>query len=221
MATNQKIYSDFQNYIISDDHPCIMAKTVFELKHVDLHTYSNFGSSEAARSILVDLKKYVDNYDFDSNDFQTFLAVFEDDGERNEQDFEASLWHQLQLLHEMDEQKWDHRVSQDPSSDKFSFSLAGRAFYIVGLHPNSSRKARQAPHTAIAFNLHWQFEKLREMGTYHRVRDTIRRRDTELQGSINPMLEDFGANSEAIQYSGRKVGQDWKCPFHAHATSAN
>jgi FPC/CPF motif-containing protein YcgG len=27
------------------------------------------------------------------------------------------------------------------------------------------------------------------------------------------MLEDFGENSEARQYSGRKVGEEWKCPF--------
>jgi uncharacterized protein len=54
---------------------------------------------------------------------------------------------------------------------------------------------------------------LREMGSYHTVRDKIRDRDTQLQGNINPMLEDFGESSEAKQYSGRKVGEEWKCPF--------
>src|SRR5690606_40704217 len=101
----------------------------------------------------------------------------------------------------------------DPENDNFSFSLGGKAFYMVGLHPNSSRKARQSPVPAIAFNLHWQFEKLREMGAYYTVRDKIRERDKDLQGSINPMLEDFGETSEARQYSGRKVGEEWKCPF--------
>jgi len=52
------------------------------------------------------------------------------------------------------------------------------------------------------------------MGTYQKVRDRIRDRDVALQGSINPMLEDFGNNSEAKQYSGRKVDKEWKCPFH-------
>lgn len=123
------------------------------------------------------------------------------------------MWDQLKFLHEADDQPWDRHVSSDPQDDRFSFSLAGRAFYVVGLHPNSSRTARQAPFTALAFNLHWQFEKLREMGAYQRVRDTIRRRDVKLQGSINPMLEDFGSSSEARQYSGRRAGADWKCPF--------
>ena len=124
------------------------------------------------------------------------------------------LWKQLQLLHEADDQEWDKSVSNDPENSNFSFSLAGKAFYMVGMHPHSSRKARQSPVPALAFNLHWQFEKLREMGTYQTVRDKIRERDTELQGDINPMLQDFGENSEARQYSGRKVDGDWKCPFH-------
>jgi len=213
MTIDQKIRSDFADFIIGEDHPCVMAQSVFELDHVEVHTYSGFGSRAAALAILEGLKAYVANYDFDSNDFHTFLAVFEGEVGRDEQEFDDTLWEQLGHLHEADEQEWDTRVSQDPKDEGFSFSLAGRAFYIVGLHPNSSRRARRAPHTAIAFNLHWQFERLREMGTYHRVRDTIRRRDTELQGSINPMLEDYGTRSEARQYSGRQVEPGWECPF--------
>jgi FPC/CPF motif-containing protein YcgG len=35
------------------------------------------------------------------------------------------------------------------------------------------------------------------------------------QGSINPMLKNFGEGSEASQYSGRAVSDTWACPFHA------
>ena len=213
MINDQKYYRDFRNFIIHDEHPCIMAQTVFKMDHVDLHTYTNFGSVAAANAILEDLKVYIANYDFDSHDFYTFLAVFENEDTTDEQQFEDVLWQQLRYLHEADDQEWDKNVSSNPEDGGFSFSLAGRAFYIVGLHPNSSRKARQSPHTSIAFNLHWQFEKLREMGTYKRVRDTIRQRDIEFEGNINPMLEDYGSHSEARQYSGQKVGTDWKCPF--------
>lgn len=213
METLNKDYSVFENFIVDYDHPCIMAQTVFKLDHVDLHSYKDFGSKETAQLILKDLGDYIAKYNFDSNDFYTFLAVFDQETAKTEQEFEKTLWQQLKMLHEVDETPWDERVSKNPQDDQFSFSLAGRAFYVVGLHPNSSRKARQSPHTAIAFNLHWQFEKLREMGTYKRVRDTIRRRDRALQGEINPMLQDFGSNSEARQYSGRAVDADWKCPF--------
>ena len=45
------------------------------------------------------------------------------------------------------------------------------------------------------------------------MRDVIRARDERQTGSMNPMLADFGKRSEAIQYSGRAAGADWKCPF--------
>ena len=43
----------------------------------------------------------------------------------------------------------------------------------------------------------------------------IRARDMAFQGSLNPVLKNFGESSEARQYSGRAVPDDWKCPFHA------
>ncbi|MDT0641266.1 guanitoxin biosynthesis heme-dependent pre-guanitoxin N-hydroxylase GntA [Zunongwangia sp. F363] len=211
--SEKKMEKAFQEFIIEDNHPCVMAQTVFSMDHVDFHAYENFGSKKTARQILRDLKEYIKNYDFESNAFYTFMAAFKGRKDFTEEQFEQLLWKQLQFLHEVDDADWDPNVSKDPDSNKFSFSIGGKAFYMVGLHPNSSRKARQSPFPTIAFNLHWQFEKLREMGTYQTVRDKIRERDSELQGNINPMLEDFGKNSEARQYSGRKVGEEWKCPF--------
>ncbi|MDN3595544.1 guanitoxin biosynthesis heme-dependent pre-guanitoxin N-hydroxylase GntA [Zunongwangia endophytica] len=207
------IYKDFEEFIIGQDHPCIMAKTVFSMDKVNLNIYKNLGNIEFTKKLYSDLKTYIENYDFESNDFETFIAVFPETVNLNEFEFEEQLWLQLQRINSIDEYDWDTQVSSNPQEENFSFSIAGRSFYVVGLHPNSSRKARRAPFTGIAFNLHWQFEKLREMGTYQRVRDAIRGRDKELQGSINPMLEDFGTHSEARQYSGRKVEKDWECPF--------
>ena len=51
------------------------------------------------------------------------------------------------------------------------------------------------------------------MGTYKKVKKRIRRRDKKLQGYINPVLKDFGTDTETRQYSGRNVEEDWKCPF--------
>lgn len=209
-GTSKEEYDDF---ILGKDHPCLMAQTVFSMDQVDYHEYEKFGSRETAQAILKDLQQYIENYNFESNDFLTFLAVFKGKKEYSEEEFEKLLWQQLQYIHEEDDSPWDESVKPDPEDPDFSFSIGGKAFYIVGMHPNSSRKARQAPYPTLTFNLHWQFEKLREMNTYKTVRDKIRERDIELQGNINPMLEDFGERSEARQYSGRKVGDEWKCPF--------
>lgn len=204
----------FTDFILAGDHPCVMAQSVFTSDNLDFCTYENFGSRRTAENILRDLKNYLSNYDFDSKNFLSFIAVFSHEKKYGEKEFESLLWQQLNFLHEVDDVDWDNAVSKDPENDNFSFSLAGKAFYIVGMHPNSSRKARKSPKPTIVFNLHGQFEKLRKMGVYHTVRDKIRQRDKELQGTINPMLKDFGDESEAKQYSGREVGAEWKCPFH-------
>ncbi|WP_432411289.1 guanitoxin biosynthesis heme-dependent pre-guanitoxin N-hydroxylase GntA [Rasiella sp. SM2506] len=209
-STTKKLFADF---IVKKNHPCIMAQTVFKMEEVTIRDYKNLGSLTAAMNILKDLETYLTNYDFSSNNFETFIATFPDDEITDEKEFEKKLWLQLEGMHSLDSKPWDASVSKDPEDHNFSFSLLGKAFYIVGLHPNSSRKARQSPVPALVFNLHQQFEKLREMGTYKRVRDRIRKRDKKLQGSINPILADFGNSSEALQYSGRNVSEEWKCPF--------
>jgi len=207
----KKIYDD---WIIEEDHPCIMAQTVFSQKKVLVKNYKSFELPETTEKLLKDLENYIESYDFDSNEFQSFIAVFPESKIHNEDEFELVLWKELAELKKLDNHPWDPSVSRDPEDKNFSFSIAGRAFYIVGMHPNSSRISRRSPYPSIAFNLHDQFEKLRKMGVYHNVRDKIRERDISVQGSINPMLEDFGERSEAKQYSGKATGKDWVCPFH-------
>lgn len=82
------------------------------------------------------------------------------------------------MLSSLDKVSWDHQVESNPAHKEFSFSLLGKSFYIVGMHPKSSRLARQSPYPALVFNLHWQFEKLREMGTYSYIRNKIRKRES-------------------------------------------
>lgn len=215
-SSNKKntIEDAYNKFVLTEDHPCIMAKSLFKMKKYDLKVYENMNDSASLKQLIADLKIYLDQYNFDGMEFKSFIASFPNNHFANEVDFEDALWQTLQCLHNIDDCEWDHRVSDNPKDTEFSFSLAGRAFYIVGLHPESSRLARQAPYTTLVFNLHHQFDKLREMGTYQVVRDTIRKNDSELQGSINPVLRDFGAESETKQYSGRQVEQNWKCPFH-------
>ncbi len=168
-AQQAAIQKSLKKFIVEDDHPCVMAQTVFSMDKVDLHVYENFGSKNAAHKILKDIKEYLLKYDFENNDFYTFVATFPDRKKYSEKQFEELLWKQLQFIHEADDQPWDPTVSSDPENKNFSFSIHGKAFYMVGLHPNSSRMARRSPVPAIAFNLHWQFDKLREMGAYHNV----------------------------------------------------
>jgi FPC/CPF motif-containing protein YcgG len=109
---------------------------------------------------------------------------------------------------------WADGYSNDPEDAKFAFSFAGWAFFVVGLHPRSSRVARRFAQPALVFNAHRQFDELRTSGHFTRIQALVRERELALQGSLNPNLAEFGARSEARQYSGRAVEDSWKCPFH-------
>lgn len=208
------LYSQYEAFVVGKDHPCLMAQSAFKNGEVELHAFEQLGTRETARRLLYRVQDFVESYDFESNNFRTLMAVFPSERIETEERFEHLLWEQLRHLHALDGRRSDETVDRDPASNKFGFSLAGTAFFIVGMHPQSSRRARRSPHPCMVFNLHWQFERLRENGVFETVRDKIRHRDRALQGESNPMLEDHGRASEARQYSGRAVEDDWVCPIH-------
>ena len=205
--------NNLEDFVIESDHPCVMAQTVFKTKAVNHFEYDSITNPSNDHIILHRLKKYLDNYDLNSNRFQTFIIEFTEDYCKTELEFETDLWNFLGRLKKHDKLEWDPSVSAEVTDSNFSYSLLKNAFYIIGMHPNSSRNARKTKNVTLVFNLHHQFEILRKMGVYSNVRDRIRKRDYEKNGSINPMLADFGSSSEALQYSGRHVTEKWECPF--------
>ena len=117
----------------------------------------------------------------------------------DEPEFEAGLWNVLDRLHEEDRKHfdWCPGYAKDPAENDFSFCFGERGFFIVGLHPKSSRRARRFKYPAIAFNLQSQFDALRNKGRFDLMRDAIREREIGFQGAINPMLADFGEGRQA------------------------
>ncbi len=154
--------------------------------------------------------------------FQSFVVLYEGPRNLSEAQFEHFLWDRLQSLTDKDiwsGQAPDPRVSADPSNPHFSLSFGGEAFFVVGLHPNASRASRRFEVPAMVFNLHDQFDELRSKGMYEKMRQAIIERDVALAGSVNPMLARHGEASEARQYSGRMVGDDWTCPLRSSGRS--
>lgn len=206
---------NIEEYIGHKAFPCVGAKTALSKAQIEIFEGQSLLSADDDAMLLDSLMTYIQNCrNDDSSGFRSFIAAFPDTPPLDEAQFEKALWSRLNSLHELDDADWDESVSADPDDKNFSFSLGGKAFYIVGMHPGASRPARRLPYPALVFNLHEQFERLRADGRYHTMRQIIRRRDTALAGSINPMLLDFGTRSEAIQYSGRSIEGAWSCPFH-------
>ena len=206
----------FRTFVEDPRFPCLAGKGVVAAGNYSLEVYDSLGSAESTRHLAGDLAEFPVRRARRPSRFRTFVAVFPDSAPSTEEEFERRLWMQLQALHDADDPSvpWDPAVSDDPDDPRFAFSFRGRAYFVVGLHPESSRIARRFPWPALVFNPHDQFETLRAAGHFDRLRQAIRRRDRALQGSINPNLSDFGERSEANQYSGRRTESGWKCPFH-------
>lgn len=204
----------FINYIEQADFPCLAAKTAVSRDHVEFFHATSLDCPADDHALLAALTEFGKPAEGQSP-FHSFVALFPTTSDKSPQKFEVALWRRLQALHDLDarQSEWDDSVDSDPHSPDFSMSLGGNAFYVVGLHPHSERLARRFPVTALVFNLHRQFEQLRSEERYSRFSEAIIERDVAFQGYANPMLDEHGSSSEAKQYSGRAVGEDWVCPF--------
>lgn len=206
----------FFDKIRQKDFPCVGAKSALandRMKVMLARDLTSAWNDLAIHDALLDWAEL----DLPPDDLRSFAVIFEGPCDLSEIEFEQAMWDRLQSLSDKDAwkcQRYDPTVSSDPEHPDFSLSFGGSAFFVVGLHPHASRPARRFPNPTLVFNLHDQFERLREKGIYTRMRERILDRDKELAGDINPMLAVHGESSEARQYSGRVVEPDWQCPFH-------
>jgi FPC/CPF motif-containing protein YcgG len=214
VAVLERLVADtFAGLAGSGAYPCLGARSVVHREAFSIRVYEQFGSPCAAEQLAADLANFGTHVE--SGELRSFAAVFAEPAALTEERFHQLLWAQLQMLHGADRSRypWDARVSADPDDAHFSFSVGGAAYFVIGLHAGSSRWARRFAWPTLVFNPHQQFVAMREAGKYERVRAMIRGRDTDLQGSANPVLRDHGDLSEARQYAGDAVASDWRCPL--------
>lgn len=213
----------FDDFIRSGRFPCVGAKAARARKTITVVEAGDINQPTCDGLVHAALCDFGGTLDADAPFVQSCAIVYRGPTDLDEQDFETALWARLQAFHDRDAaggNAWAGGVSSDPQSSQFSMSIGGHAYFVVGLHPNASRRARRFAHPTLVFNSHDQFERLRADGRYAKMQTIIRASDRELDGNINPMLKDFGRSSEARQYSGRKVGAEWRCPFHNRETTS-
>lgn len=206
----------FRDMVQMPGFPCVGAKAALSKDQMHILVCRDITSAWDDLRIHPALLDVIDRYSTDKLVFRTFVVIFEQSPAVSEGEFEEALWERVQSLADKDEWKGfpvDATVSNDPDSPHFSLSFGGKAFFVVGLHPAASRPARRFAHPALVFNLHDQFEQLRSEGRYEKLRASIMDRDVALAGTENPMLARHGEVSEARQYSGRPVGDEWECPY--------
>jgi FPC/CPF motif-containing protein YcgG len=208
----------FRSFVLDERYPCLAARSALNRNTYRFGAYERIDDDDVTKGLMRDLYAFVAERRGIGESFSTFIACFREMTSGGEHGFEKALWSQLERLHALDStlHPWDPSVSDDPNDPTFSFSLAGNAFFVVGLNPEASRAARRFAWPTLVFNAHAQFEKLKGDGQFVSLQSKIRERDIALQGSINANLADFGHHSEARQYAGREVEPGWRCPFRAN-----
>jgi FPC/CPF motif-containing protein YcgG len=222
MTDDAIIIDAYRSFLSNKSFPCIAARASVAASHVRCLVAGSMACPKDDAAILNFLYQFVDDYRHSKELFHSAAVIFKAPQPTNEEQFDSLMWQRLQALADLDAAnfRYDPRVEAAPDSARFSFSLKEESFFVLGLHPGSSRLSRQFGYPALAFNPHAEFEKLRDAHHYEQMKNVVRKRDLAYSGSVNPMLDDFGETSEVYQYSGRKYSEDWQCPLQInHATT--
>lgn len=207
---------EFEALIHQPNYPCIAAKAALAKGELEIGIYRGLGTGESAVAFGRDLLKFKDRYFSERAQYLTYAAVFDGVEFEDEEAFEQAMWKELSIiasLPEFSSAPWDPNFSDNPEDKNFCFSLGGHAFFIVGMHPKSSRLSRQFSKPTLVMNLYEQFEALDEETQFYPMVRTNRKKDLAFQGSVNPMVEQHAEMWEAIQFSGKENPKEWKCPF--------
>ena len=215
-AVRHPVIAAFEEFVRDAAFPCVGAKAALAKRQMTYVVAHDIRSAWDDLNIHKHVMDIVQLYRKNPAPFRSLAVIFAEDAGLDELAFEKLLWERLQSLSDKDEwlgQQPDDRVAHDPNHPEFSVSFGGEAFFVVGLHPQASRPARRFIRPTMIFNLHDQFEKLREANQYEKLKSSILERDMKIAGTINPMLAGHGEVSAARQYSGRAVGSEWRCPY--------
>jgi uncharacterized protein len=218
-AGTGSLRSRFLRHIEHAAFPCVGAKAALARHRIRCVQAGSLASPKEAERVhdgLTAFSAFLASRSPRSRAVHSFAVIFSGPGDTDERGFEALMWRFLQRLHDIDRARghaWAADAVRAPDHPRFSLSIATHPYFVVGLHPGASRLARRFDVPVLVCNSHRQFERLRADGRYARMQAATRARDLALQGSLNPNLADFGTASEARQYSGRAVEDDWRCPL--------
>ena len=151
----EQLHRAFGDFVARPEFPCLAAKAAFHDEAYGFAVYHQLASTDSTDGLCRDLVHFQQRPIADRQ-YTTFISIFLEPIETSEIEFENLLWQQLRMLHRLDAVffEWDPEVSYRPNDPHFSFSFAGQAFYVIGMHRNSSRAARRFPWPALVFNPH-------------------------------------------------------------------
>lgn len=215
MVSDEHIINEYYNFLNERDFPCVAAKAALTRNHIKSFVASHMACPASDAEVLRFMYEFVDQYRASDQSYHSAAVIFRGPDATDEETFDALLWERLKALSILDKVNYDHdpRVDANPEMPNYSYSLKSEAFFVVGLHSGSERRSRRFKYPTLIFNPHAEFEKLRRLNRFEKLKRVVRSRDMVYSGSVNPMLDDFGNSSEVNQYSGKRHSDKWKCPL--------
>ena len=171
MIADQLIHS-YLSFISEPRFACVAAKAAHAHKQIKCFAATDMRSNANDTQILQFIYDFIDEYRSVRSLYHSATVIFELPQIETEEQFDELLWQRLQSLSDLDAKihNYDKRVSANPASPNFSYSLKEEAFFIVGLHPGSDRRSRRFTYPTLVFNPHAEFEKLRAQGRYEKMK---------------------------------------------------
>ncbi|MEU9123155.1 guanitoxin biosynthesis heme-dependent pre-guanitoxin N-hydroxylase GntA [Streptomyces sp. NPDC048506] len=213
--TTRTLRAELERFIHTHEFSCLGARAALRRNTLTHRHYRSMGDAASAAENHRDLVDYVGTVRplLSDQSFRTFVATFDEPGLVDELAFEERIWQHLQLMHDIDSRTHglDRGASSDPGQPNFGFHTGGHAFFVVGMHPGSSRASRRFAVPAIAFNSLAQFVLMGEK--FYSMQGAIRRREAKNNGSVNPSFTRYEYEQPARHFSGRFTEEDWKCPY--------
>jgi FPC/CPF motif-containing protein YcgG len=215
MVSDEYIINEYFCFLNEREFPCVAAKAALTRNQIRCIVVHHMACPANDLEILRFMYDFVDQYRLSSESYHSAAVIFRAPADTDEKAFDTLLWERLKALSALDKANYlhDNRVDENPESPNYSYSLKSEAFFVIGLHPASERRSRRFKYPTLIFNPHAEFEKLRKLNRFEKLKRVVRKRDVIFSGSVNPMLNDFGNSSEVIQYSGKRHGKQWKCPL--------
>jgi len=167
-AQQQEMIADYLAFISRPDFPCVAARAAFAHDQISCFVAGNMLCPADDKHILDFIYQFVNDYRNAKSLYHSATIIFAGPEITSEEYFDELLWRKLQSLSNLDavNYNYDSRVSDDPASPDFSYSLKEEAFFLIALHPASSRLSRRFKYPTLVFNPHDQFEILREQHHY-------------------------------------------------------
>lgn len=196
----EHLVSVFRALLLSPAFPCLGGSGLVRSGDYCFAVYDRLGAPESIEQQTTDMRRYLSGRPADTHPFTAFVAAYLAPSTRDDEQFEALMWRQLTGMEAHPTRGCDRHIHLVDGDDP-GYVFDGREFFVVGMHPASSRFSRRYPWPLLVFNALSHAQEMQKRGKHVSMSRKILERDRELQGSDNPSLH----APQRMQFSGRAV----------------